>query len=134
MIFDKENLFSEDQAITATAASTNLIDLGANSSRVASAIERGKASVFAQVTADFDNLTNLAVALQTDDNSGFSSATTLRSETVLLADLVAGKQLDFGPLPVNTERYVRLNYTVTGAAPSAGTFMSGIILDAQTNV
>jgi hypothetical protein len=133
MIFDKQNLLSEDQAITADAASTNVIDLGANSSKIQTLIERGLAKVYAQVTVAFNTLTSLDFILQTDTDEAFGSAVVLSTVNVLLADLVAGKKVDFGPLPTNTERYIRLYYNVVGTDPTTGKIFAGMVLDVQTN-
>lgn len=142
MIFSAEQIFSDDQAITASAASTNILDLGAAGTPhgAASAISRDIAKgmpvpILVQVTADFATLTSLRVAIQTDDNTSFSSATTvLESEDVAVANLVAGFKFPFLHLPLGiSERYLRLNYTVTGSNATAGTVTAGIVLGIQTN-
>jgi hypothetical protein len=132
-IFSKEELYSDDQAITATAASTNVIDHGAPGTWVHSTValvdEKGTSYIplAIQVTEDFDNLTSLKIALETDDNAAFSSATEVYSETILLADLVAGKKSAVRKIPYNTdEQYTRLYYTVTGSAPTQGKITAGI--------
>ena len=141
MILDETTLLSDDQAITATAASTNYIDLGAAGTPygAAAALERdvGKGNpipFLVQVTENFNTLTSLNIALQVDDNTSFSSATTVIDKDIVLADLVAGKQipLDFLPKDVN-ERYARLNYTVTGTNPTLGKITAGISMGNQTN-
>ncbi|WP_422096889.1 Bbp16 family capsid cement protein [Variovorax sp.] len=134
MILDNQNLFSDDQAITATAASTNVIDLGPTGTvpRSPSALTRDISKgtdipLLVQVTEAFNNLTSLAVAVQTDSDSAFGSATTLYTQTVVLADLTAGKRIALKTLPYGlTKRYVRLNYTVTGTAPTTGKVTAGI--------
>lgn len=140
MIFDSTNLFSDAQAITATAASTNTIDLGATgrvvgaSSNLVRDIGTGKPiPIRIQVVEAFNNLTSLTVALQVDDNSSFSSATTVESTVVVLADLGLGafvNEIYFVPRGTN-ERYARLNYTVTGTAPSTGKITAGFVLAHQ---
>ena len=57
MLLDAQNLFSDAQAITATAASTNVIDTG-------SAKDDGKGAgvpLLIQCVEDFDNLTSLTI-------------------------------------------------------------------------
>jgi hypothetical protein len=127
MYLDKENLFSEDQAITVTAASTDVIDLGLTEMGRGEEIE-----ILVQVTTDFADGTSLQVALQTDDNAGFSSAATLfSSAAIATASLVAGYTFAMGKLPDNlVERYVRLYYTVVGTM-SAGKVVAGLIKDRQ---
>ncbi len=131
MILDKEALFSDDQAVTADAASTNVIDLG-----VARDIGKGMpVPLLIQVTEDFDNLTSLKVLVQVDDNEGFSSAT-VAAETgaILLADLKEGYQFPLAYVPNGVdERYVRLNYDVTGTAPTSGKVTAGLTLGNQAS-
>lgn len=139
MIFDKTNLFSDAQAITATAASTNVIDLGAADTPVhgAAAIGRdlgkgNKVGLHVQCVEAFDNLTSLKITLQKDTVENFASAETVIEVTVLLADLVAGYVLPVPALPRGTDqRYLRMYYTVTGTAPSAGAITAGLVFAAE---
>ncbi|TIN81749.1 Bbp16 family capsid cement protein, partial [Mesorhizobium sp.] len=122
MIFDMQTLLSDAQAITATAASTNTIDLGPIATGIVRDIGKGKPiPLRIQVVEAFNNLTSLTIALQVDDNSGFASPKTVWSQTVVLADLIAGKVIvPEWVLRGTDERYMRLNYTVTGTAPTTG--------------
>lgn len=134
MILSNQQIFSDGQAITADAASTNTIDLGATGTPpfddAALVRDIGKGEpipILIQVTEAFDNLTNLKISLQVDDNTSFSSATEVASETILLADLVAGKTTNMQCIPKGTnERYMRLYYDVTGTAPTAGKITAAI--------
>jgi len=133
MILDKQNLLSDDQAVTVTAASENIIDLGNDAAEIQALNEKGKLEVLAQVTEAFTGATNMKVGIQTSDSSTFSSATTLlETAEIAEASLVAGYQFKFGGLPVINEQYLRLYYTVTGTH-SAGTIVAGLVLDRQTN-
>lgn len=134
MILDKSVLFSDDQVITASAASTNIVDLGATGTpklRNAIALRRDISKgepipLLVQITEAFNTLTSLAIAIQTDDNEAFSSATTVYTETVLLANLTLGARISIDFFPKNVrERYVRLFYTVTGTAPTLGKVTAG---------
>lgn len=129
MLFDAKLLMSSNQAITATAASTDVIDRG-DSKDVGKA---GDVPIAVQVTEAFNNLTSLAIAIQTDSDSAFGSAVTLATVTVALADLKAGYQLPVITLPQGCKRYLRLNYTVTGIAPTTGKVTAGIVAGVQTN-
>ena len=136
MILDTKNLFSDGQAITGSAVSTNVVDAFVNGGLNAN--ERALANgeplrLLVQVTEDFDNLTSLAIAVQTDDNEGFSSPTELATSSVVLADLVAGKRVPIAFMPEGNQRYVRLNYTVTGSNPAAGKITAGFVCDVQSN-
>jgi hypothetical protein len=124
-ILDRQVLFSNDQAITATAASTDIIDLG--SVRDVGAGE--PSAVLVQVTTAFDNLTSLGVALQTASAENFASPVQLTAGTIALADLTVGRKFSIGPVPGGVLRYLRLYYTVTGSAPSVGKVTAGVAAD-----
>lgn len=140
-ILSNELLFSNQQAITASAASTNIVDLGAPGTpyRAAAALNRdigaGNPIPFSlQVEEAFNNLTSLAVALQVDDDVAFGSPKTVWTETILLADLVVGKKPNLRNLPHGVdERYMRFYYTVTGTAPTTGKVTAGISMGVQSN-
>ena len=143
MIFDRSLLMSNAQAITATAASTDTIDLGATgtvygaSAALVRDIGRGyKIPIRVQVVQTFNNLTSLSVAVQVDDNSAFSSPrTVVISQAIPLASLVAGFAFEEIDLEVGTnERHIRLNYTVVGTAPTLGQVTGGITMGNQRSL
>jgi len=125
MIIDYNLQFSDAQALTVDAASTNVIDLGSDRD-----IGPGTDMKIA-VTLDTDmggTSPTMAVQVQTDDNAAFSSATTvLTSRTVAAGS--AGDSLIIG-LPDTNERYVRLNYDMGGTSPTVSVTAS-IVMDAQ---
>jgi len=136
MIFDSTNLFSDAQAITASAASTNIIDFGATQTpkHAANALTRdmGKGrpiDLRVQVVADFATLTSLTVAIQADDNEAFASPTTLlASQAIGVATLKAGYVFLLTSIPRGSvERYMRLNYTVGGTNATAGAVTAGLV-------
>lgn len=135
MIFDRQTLLSDAQAITATAASTNAIDLGPIGTGMVRDIGKGRATpLMIQVVEDFNNLTSLAVALQVDNDAAFGSPKTVWSSTIALADLKAGKVIVPEFITRGTdERYMRLNYTVTGTAPTTGKVTAGVTMGNQSN-
>ncbi len=124
MYLDKQNLYSEDQALTATAASTNVIDHTVAETGPGEAVE-----IIAQVTEDFAGGTSVAVTLQTDSDEAFGTAQDVVSTAaVAVASLTAGYQFRLSTLPVGLAQYTRLNYTVVGT-PTAGTVTAGLALD-----
>lgn len=130
MYLDKLLMLSEDQAITATAASANVIDLGASGDLGKS----GRTEVYVRVSEAFNNLTSLNIKLQTDDAVGFGTAVDLPAqETTALAGLTLNKELLKAVVPYGCKRYLRLYYTVTGTAPTAGKVFAGLINTRQTN-
>lgn len=143
MILSADEIFSDGQAITATAGSTNVIDLQAAGTPYGSAAalivdvgKGGEIPVNVTVVEDFNNLTSLQVSVEVDDNAAFSSATTVASgPAVAAASLVAGYQFPFPACLMEgvKERYVRLKYTVVGVAPTTGKVTAGIVAARQTN-
>lgn len=113
MIIDAELQLSDAQALTATAASTNLIDLGVDR-------DIGKGEPLALViTVDValaGTSPTFQPAIQTDDNAAFSSATTLLTGQSYSA-LAAGAKIVL-PIPDTNERYLRANYTLGGTSPT----------------
>ena len=122
-VLDRQVLFSNDQAITATAASTDIIDLG-SSPRDVGAGEMS--TVLVLVTEAFNNLTSLTATLQTSATEAFSVPVQLTAATLPLADLFAGARFPITTVPGGTLRYIRLYFTVTLPAPSTGRVMAGV--------
>jgi len=119
MITDKENTFSAAQALTATAGSDTIDTSGVGDWGI------GCDGLYIVVNVDtaFTSAgsTTMTIALQTDDNTAFSSATTLyTSASIAKATMVAGARLLHIPLPIGCERYIRLYYTVSVADFTAG--------------
>jgi hypothetical protein len=116
MIIDKRLQVSALQALSATAPSTDVIDLG--SLRL---IGPGDPMwwVIVARTGLAGTTPTLAIAVQTDDASGFpSAATLLTSPTLAAADFPTGKILVL-PMAFSNERFLRLNYTLGGTTPTA---------------
>lgn len=138
MIFDKQTLLSDAQAVTVTAVSTNVIDLGPIKTGIVRDIGKGKQiPLLVQVVEAFTaaGAATLTVSLQTDDNEAFSSAKTVwTSPAIALADLVAGKVIIPEYIPRGTnERYMRLNYAVATGPMTAGKITAGVTLGNQSN-
>lgn len=142
MIFDKTLLFSDAQAITADAASTNIVDLGATGQVYghAAALTRdvGKGNcipIHIQVVEAFNNLTSLRVVIQSCAAENFGSAVQDEIEQVIpLAGLTLGRTIAINCIPPGTDRrYLRVFYDITGTAPTLGKVTSGIVVGQQSN-
>jgi len=141
MIFSLQSIFSDDQAITATAVSTNVYDQGAPQTpygaKAAVYQDLGKGTpipILIQVTEAFNTLTSLTITIETSANSDLSSGVVLATETVLLANLKVGKQTFVQVVPTGDDkRYLGVRYTVTGSAPTLGKITAGITMGNQTN-
>jgi hypothetical protein len=142
MIFSAQQIFSDDQAVTATAISTNVIDLGvrgtpfdAKAPLIGDTGKGNPVCILIQVTTDFAVLTSLTVTLETSANADLSSSTVLATEVILVAALVAGKQTFMQYLPNGvTGRYLGIRYTVGGSDATLGNITAGITMGNQTNV
>jgi hypothetical protein len=130
MYLDRQNLFSSSQAVTATAASTDIIDLG--SSRDIGAGEPLEIIVAVDTTFTAGGAATLDIALQTDTSSGFGSAVTLASTgATAVASLTSGVAIARWKVPRGVLRYLRLNYTVATGPMTAGTITAGIGIGRQ---
>jgi hypothetical protein len=130
MILDALLLFSSAQAITADAASTNIVDLkDARDIGIGGGLE-----VFATVGTAFLTTNSGVVEIYFQGSTDASTWTTYAGsgEPIAAATLTAGYKLGF-PVPTARgalPRYVRLYYDVTNAF-TAGTITAGIVLNRQ---
>jgi hypothetical protein len=140
MYIDAQLLFSDAQAVTAAAGSSNVIDTGPLFSGITGRNLGVGARAYIWLTVDTTftdsgSDSTLAVSLETDDNAAFSSATSLGTLTTLAALTASGTSMFF-PLPVASaaapyERYIRLKYTPANGDLSAGAISAGITTDIQ---
>lgn len=135
MYLDAGLLFSRAQALTGTGAtdSSNIIDLSQSRD-----IGIGEPmELICQVVTGFTSggAGTLKVDLVTSALADFSSPTTLASSaTYTMAQLGAGAQLFRIKMPLGSKRYLKLIYTVGGAAMTAGKVTAGLNLDRQATV
>lgn len=142
MMLSAEQIFSDAQALTGTAASTNVIDLGATGTVLGSPaalvrdIGPGKAVEFiVQLGVDSGGTSpTLDVDVEIDTVENFASPTVVASSQQL-AGGSAGDRVQLNcTLPEGTnQRYLRLNYTLGGTSPTY-TITAGIVAADQTNV
>lgn len=144
MIFDHQSLFSDAQAITASAASSNVIDLGKSGrvygNTVDLARDIGKGTLIPlliQVVEAFaaTGAGTLTFSLEVDDNEAFASPKTVWSSRAIgKAELVPGFVVvpEFVTRGTN-ERYMRLYYTVATGPMTAGKITAGVTMGNQSN-
>ncbi|HEM7801970.1 TPA: hypothetical protein U2L32_002510 [Burkholderia cenocepacia] len=112
MIIDSLLEFSRAQALTATAVSQNVIDLGSDRDigpgRPLWLVVAFKVDAVAGGTYQID--------LQTDDAVNFPSPTVIASVSPTAPK--AGQRVVLG-MPFSNERYLRLNYVLGGTGPGA---------------
>ena len=132
---------SPGQTITASAVSTNIVDMGAlgvpalSTNTPTRDLGKGeKIKILVQVTTTFATLTSLTVALQGSVDAPFTSPVALvTTAAVPVASLVAGYRFD--PIDIIPRgfiyRFIRLNFTVGGSNATAGTVFASCSLGNQ---
>ena len=143
MILDKFLEFSDAQAVTATAISTNVVDLaplgngvGTNTVRDIGAGEDLYLIVRTLTAAtDVGSDATLTVTFESSATENLNSST-VHFSTVALAFAAfspAGTELVRIALPGgNYQRYIGVRYTVANGPLTAGTFDAFIVKDAQS--
>lgn len=125
---DNDNVMSDEQAVTASAASTDVIDLGAAGASNARDL-RLVVDVTEAVTASGG--ATVTFQLQTDSVSGFGSVQTLvETAAIGKATLVAGYRAWEITLPKDVLRYVRVYYSVGSGPLTAGKFKAYLAQEA----
>lgn len=131
MFIDKTLQVSNEQAVTATAASTDVIDFGQahpdvgmddRSSMVITTDEAATAAGAATVTFSVQD---------SADNSTFADVAV--TAAIDKATLVAGYQHVI-PMPTKLRRYCRVYYTVGTGPLTAGKFSAQVVTGVQQNV
>lgn len=134
MIQDALLQFSAAQAVTAAAASTNVIDWGvARDMGIGSDLEidiRVNTAVTAAGAA------TVQFQYQTADDAGFTTnvQTVVQTDAIPKASLVAGASIPLHvdrSAPYAARRYARLNYNVGTGPLTAGAFTAGIVKSVQ---
>lgn len=128
MILDAELEFSDKQAVLASAPSTNVID-----ARNLGDLGENKIPMYVHIKEAYNNLTDLTVQVQESVDEAFSAPVNLIEQKLPLAALVLGKRLAFNVFPHTERGFIRLNYLITGVAPTTGKISAGVAVDKQTN-
>jgi len=143
MIFSAQQLFSDDQAITASADSTNVIDLGVAGTPYGAAaalnqdVGKGaKVPLLVQVTTAMTAAGAATLTVNISTGATNALGTTIASSAVIpVAELVVGKQISIDVLPNDiTERYLGIEYVVATGPMLTGNVTAGITMGNQTNV
>lgn len=126
MLYDLENLFSDNQAITADAASTNVVK--AASGQLKEIAYGTPIPLRIQVTEDFATLTSLEIKVQTATDAAFTTPVTLATTgAVAAASLKAGYVAPINFVPKGNLGYLRIYYDVTGSNATTGKITAGIV-------
>lgn len=115
MLTDNTLFLSDKQDVTASAASTNVID------QMAAGDAYNALWLVVKVKETFATLTSLDIAVETDSAAGFGTKKVLASvPAIKAAELTEGAEVVKMRLPVGCERYIRLYYKVNGSNATAG--------------
>ncbi len=125
MLFDLENIFSDNQAITADAASTNVIKMGGTYKEVSFGTP---IPLRIQVTETFATLTSLEIKVQTATDAAFTTPVDLATTgAIAAATLKAGYVASINFIPKGNKGYLRIYYDVTGSNATTGKITAGIV-------
>jgi hypothetical protein len=136
MIIDDRLEVSDSQAVTATAVSTDIIDLGPVTNNTLRDVGNGR-QLFLVIQCDTTTAAvgaaTVTFSLESDSTTDLATSPTVHATSAAIgkATLVAGYQLVI-PVPAglkNFERYMGVRYTVATGPLTAGAF-SAFITDA----
>lgn len=135
MITDAQLTFSDLQAITADAGSTNVVDLD-DPRYLQRSGAQGLRFVVRVGSVGFNNLTSLTASVRQSASSNMAAPDTIiTGPTVLLAALVPGGLIFDVPWPaidpLTAKRYLDIFFDVTGAAPTTGNVNAHIVLNSE---
>lgn len=136
MILDKQNQLSDSQAITATAKSTNTIDLGPNSWAKNSVGACVPPRVEIVVTEAFTaaGAATMAIQVRSSANSDMSSPVVhFTTDVIGKAALVPGYRFPLLEIPEDAGRYFDLNFVVATGPMTAGKVTAACGFGHQTN-
>lgn len=129
MLLDHNLKMSKAQAITSSAASTDVLDLQKAGDAVGNELY-----LVVQTRADFDSSGDsgtLAIALQTSNSEAFGTYNTLLAVSAISqTGLTADKTIVKSKLPPGVKRYVRAYYTVASGPFTAGAVDAFLVPDA----
>lgn len=115
-VLDKNLQFSDSQALTVTADSTNHYD--ATTDRDIGPGEPLAMVIYFETVLGGTSTPTIKIGIETDDNNSFSSGTVIsESQVVAAADIAVGDKVVI-PLPMENERFIQLIYTLTGTSPT----------------
>ena len=131
MYIDKALQVSNEQAVTASAASTDVINFGQANPNVGMD-DRSKMVITVDEAATASGAATVTFSVQDSaDNSSFADVAV--TAAIGKATLVAGYQHVI-PMPTKLRRYVRVYYTVATGPLTAGKFSAQVVAGIQQNV
>lgn len=131
MLIDKFLQVSSEQAVTSSAASTDVIDFG-HANPNSGLTDHLSMAITVDETATASGSATVTFSLQDSaDNSTFADVSV--TAAIAKASLVAGAQFII-PMPTKHRRYVRAYYTVATGPLTAGKFSAQVVAGIQQSV
>jgi hypothetical protein len=131
MIIDRQLQVSNEQAVTASAASTDVIDYGQANPNSGMADNLSMAITVDEAAAAAGAATVTFSIQDSADNATFADVAV--TAAIGKAALTAGKQVLI-PMPPVHRRYVRVYYTIGTGPLTAGKFSAQVVTGVQLNI
>ena len=131
MIIDKALQVSNEQAVTASAASTDAIDFGQVTPDIGLS-DRANMVITVDASATAAGAATVTFSVQ-DSADGSAFADVAVTAAIGKASLTAGKQIII-PMPTSLRRYCRVYYSVATGPLTAGKFSAQVVTGIQQNV
>lgn len=141
MYVDAHLVLSSEQDLSQTVAtynSTNVIDFGDGSTTDAEGVLAlgGGHPIYVKIVvveAFAGSGASVQFQLETDYAVAFGGTPVVLAQTAAIgvASLTAGTEITLSFLPEHVERYVRVNYVISGATTTAGTCDAFLVIDRQ---
>lgn len=138
MIMDAYNQFSDQQAVTTTALSTNVIDLGplysGNTVRDIGSGERLFLHILVEEAVTASGSATDTITLESDSVPTLDSAAVVHwtSGAIGKATMVAGYEIKIPLPPGGYKRYLGIRHTIGTGPLTAGKFTASIVKDVDT--
>lgn len=129
MILDAQLLFSDAQAVTSAAASTNLVDLGATYRDIGTGENLYVVLTVTTALTDSSSDSTVTVTLESETDANFGSATTVQTLFTIAATAAIGTKYVARINPGVAERFIRLYYTPNNGNLSTGAWTAGLVRD-----
>ena len=123
MLLDKQLELSNAQAITASASSTNVVDLGPKTGAGKNSLGTDGLNLHLQVDEAFTaaGAATMSITIRSSDSENMSSPTLHTvTDAIPKASLGLGAKIDAIPVPRGVKRYVDAYYTVATGPMTAG--------------
>jgi hypothetical protein len=131
MYIDKHLQVSNEQAVTTSAASTDVIDFGQANPNVG-LDDRSNMAITVDESATAAGAATVTFSVQDSaDNSTFADVAV--TAAIGKASLAAGQQVVI-PMPTKLRRYCRVYYTVATGPLTAGKFSAQVVTGIQQNI